>query len=80
MNAKSASMEERLSYTLSFRMTELQFKRVKNTIRNFGIQGSSSSEQLRILFRKVHWISVRHAARRRERVEEYTEEEAPEEL
>jgi len=84
MTRTTVNREERLSQVLSVRLTEYQSRRLQNTVRNFGIKGSSSSAKLRLLLRKVHWISVRHAEKHREihrlvRLREETEEEAPEE-
>ena len=67
MTRTTASGEDKLNRTLSFRLTEFQFKRVQRTIRNFRIQGSSPSEQLRILLRRTHWRSVEYASKHRER-------------
>jgi len=67
MTRTTVNRAERLSQVLSVRLTEGQAKRLQRTLRNFGIHGSSPSEQLRILLRKVHWRSVEHAKRRRER-------------
>jgi len=84
--------EERDSYVLSVRLTDKQRKRLQSTFRNFGIEGSSVSVQLRILFRKVYWVALRHKKKqeeiqryvqlRKERrgIPEETEEEAPEEF
>ena len=66
MTRTTASREDKLNRTLSFRLTEFQFKRVQRTIRNFRIQGSSPSEQLRILLRRTHWRSVEYASKHRE--------------
>lgn len=86
----TVNREERLSQVVAVRLTEYQARRLQNTVKNFGIKGSSSSAKLRLLLRKVHWISVRHASKhrelrrhvqlKRERIHEETEEEAPEEL
>ena len=66
MKRITASREDKLNRTLSFRLTEYQFSRVQRTIRNYGIQGSSPSDQLRLLLRRVHWSSVRYHAKHRE--------------
>ena len=66
MNGNTASREDKLIRTLSFRLTDYQFKRVQRTLKNFGCQGSSPSEQLRLLLRKVHWSSVRYYNKHRE--------------
>ena len=65
MHGNTVNREERLSQVLSVRLTEYQTKRLQNTFRNFGLKGSSS-EQLRLLLRKVHWSSVRYHNKHRE--------------
>ena len=92
MARTTVNREERLSQVLSVRLTEYQSRRLQRTLKNFRIQGSSSSEQLRLLLRKVHWISVRHhnkhreiqrlvqLKKERERIQGEGEEEAPEDL
>jgi len=66
MHGNTVNGEERLSRVLSVRLTEEQSTRLQRTIKNFGIHGSSPSEQLRILLRKAHWSSVRYNAKHRE--------------
>jgi len=91
MAQTTVNREERDSHVLSVRLTDKQFKRVQRTLRNFGIEGSSMSEQLRLLLRKTYWSSVRFQTRHkeiqrvlqlrreRERIQGEGEEEAPEE-
>ena len=66
MTRTTVNRADRLSQVYSVRLTAYQSKRLQRTLRNFGLKGSSS-EQLRILLRKIHWQSVEHAKRRRER-------------
>jgi len=54
---------ERDSHVLSVRLTEEQLKRLQRTLRNFGIEGSCLSVQVRILFRKVYWVALDHKHR-----------------
>jgi len=81
----TASREDKLNRTLSFRLTEYQFKRVQRTLKNFQIKGDSPSEQLRVLLRRIHWRSVEYARKHRElrrlqlRKEERLRREAEEE-
>lgn len=92
MARTTVNREERDSHVLSVRLTEEQSKRLQRTLRNFEIQGSSMSDQLRLLFRRTYWSSVRFKARQkeiqrhvqlkreRERIQGEGEEEAPEDL
>jgi hypothetical protein len=64
----------RLSHVVSVRLREREFQRLQRTLRNYGIQGNSMSEQLRILFHRIYWSSVRWK-RVRERVQRERERE-----
>ena len=66
MKRTTVNRAERLSQVLSVRLTEYQAKRLQRTLKNFGCQGSSPSEQLRILLRRIHWSSVRYYNKHRE--------------
>ena len=66
MKRTTVNRAERLSQVLSVRLTEYQSKRLQRTLSNFGIHGSSPSEQLRILLRRIHWSSVRYHNKHRE--------------
>jgi hypothetical protein len=68
MTVTNVNREEKLSEVLSVRLRERELQRLQKTLRNYEIQGNSRSEQLRILFRKFYWSSVRWR-RVRERVQ-----------
>jgi hypothetical protein len=74
MAVTDASKEQRLSHTIAVRLREKQFKRLQSTLRNFEIQGDSLSEQLRALFRKDYFSSLRWR-RMRERFQRERERE-----
>jgi hypothetical protein len=77
MTVTNVNREERLSKVLSVRLRERELKWILKTLRNYGIQGDSRSEQLRALFHRIYWSSVRwrrnmeRAQRERERGKDY---------
>lgn len=66
MARDTVNREEQGSQVLSVRLREREFRRLQETLRNFEIQGDCMSEQMRALFHRVYWSSVRwRRARRR---------------
>jgi len=74
MVGDSVNRDLQLSHVLSVRLTPKQWTRVQVTFRNFGISGSTPSEQLREFLRLWYWRSVRYA-RERERIQRDGERE-----
>jgi Succinate dehydrogenase/fumarate reductase, flavoprotein subunit len=72
MPAETVNRDLQLSQVLSVRLTERQLQRLQKTLRNFGIQGGSMSDQLREFFRLLYWRSARYA-RERERIQKERE-------
>jgi len=57
---------------LSVRVTDEEFKTLHKTLRNFGIEQGSLSEQLRVFFKGAYLRSVSHyhrVKRKRERIQ-----------
>jgi hypothetical protein len=66
MNSKIVDREEQGSQVLSVRLTTKQFQRLQKTLRNFGINQGSMSDQLRLFFKEAHMISLRRKRKLRE--------------
>ena len=66
MSSLSVNREEQLSQVLSVRLTEKQLQRLQKTLKNFGINNGSMSDQLRKFLKEAYFISLR---RHRKQVE-----------
>lgn len=65
MDSNTVNRNEQPSQVLSVRLSSRELRRVKKTLRNYGITGSCLSEQLRAFFGQSYWRSVRYARRSR---------------
>jgi len=61
MGSHNVNREEQGSHVLSVRLSQREFRRLRATLRNYQIDGSCFSEQLRKFFKDSYWRSIRHA-------------------
>jgi hypothetical protein len=73
MNRNTVNREETVSKVLSARLSQQEWKHFQEILRNYKIQKSSVSDQLRALLRFELWRSRRYARRFRIRDPQLTE-------
>ena len=61
-----ASKDKQLLNTLSFRVSDVEFKHLQETLRNYKIHKGSMSDRMRELLRQELWRSRRHARKARD--------------